>query len=175
MTRAYTPTLDMDTSGQGAYATAEDLEMLSDLSEVDLVVKRWHRNGQPLRIRVKALDFDQIERIDRGCMVKLKDGTVVRSDARYATLTLQEAVIMPRLNDAQARAMSKHNPTIISEIVGFVWNGLSVWDQSLVDSLVNEAIPGAIEPTNDPIGDDDSAGDPYLDGPVERAYAEQQA
>lgn len=144
----------------GAYATADDLLLLSDLSEVDLVVKRWTRNGQPLRIRVKALDFDQQEACERGALV-MRDGQAVRSAARFAALTLFESVIVPKLSLEQAHAMRKHNPAVVSEVVSFIWNALSTWNQAMVEAIVNEQIPGAT--------DDPPAGDGGGDAALENA------
>lgn len=144
----------------GPYATADDLLLVSDLTEVDLVVKRWARNGQSLRIRVRALDFDQQEAIDRGSLVKLSDGQIVKSEARFAALTLREAVLVPKLSDSQAQALRKHNPAIISQVVRFVWDVLSALDQELIDGLVDAAIPDPHGAADDAPPDADGAGEP---------------
>jgi cytochrome b len=145
----------------GPYASVDDLLQVADLCEVDLTVTRWKKGGESLHIRVRALDFDQQEAIDRGSVVKLKDGSVVKSDARFAALTLKEAVIVPTLNDAQAQAMRKHNPSIVGAIVRFVWDVLSALDQEVIDGLVEQAFP-------DPDGAaDDAAAD--ADGGDEQA------
>jgi len=124
----------------GPYASVDDLLQIPDLCEVDLTITRWKRNGASLRIRVRALDFDQQERIDRNSLVKIDD-RIVKSEARFAALTLKEAVIVPTLTDAQAQAMRKHNPSIISVIVRFVWDVLSALDQETIDAIVEQAIP----------------------------------
>ena len=108
----------------GAYASVDDLLQVADLVEVDLTITRWTKHGVPLRIRVRALDFDQQEKIDRNSLIKIDD-RVVKSEARFAAATLREAVIVPTLTDAQAQAMRKHNPAIIASIVRFVWEILS--------------------------------------------------
>jgi hypothetical protein len=147
----------------GPYASVDDLLLVSDLCEVDLTVTRWKRGGQSLRIRVRALDFDQQERIDRSSLVKLPDGQIVKSEARFAAATLKEAVIAPTLTDAQARQMTKHNPSIIGAIVRFVWDVLSALDQEIIDALVDTAIP-------DP-GQSAADAPPDADGTDEQADA----
>lgn len=153
------PGLDFPAPG-GAYASVDDLLLVSDLCEVDLTVTRWKRGGASLRIRVRALDFDQQERIDRASLVKI-DGQIVKSEARFAAATLKEAVIVPTLTDAQARQMTKHNPSIISAIVRFVWDVLSALDQETIDGIVEQAIP-------DPSGAADRSA-PHADGGDESA------
>jgi hypothetical protein len=138
----------------GPYASVDDLMLVSDLCEVDLVVTRWKRNGASLRIRVRALDFDQQEKIDRNSLIKI-DERIVKSEARFAALTLKEAVIVPQLSDAQARQMTKHNPSIITAIVRFVWDVLSALDQEMIDAIVDTAIPDPIQPAADAPSDAD--------------------
>jgi hypothetical protein len=138
----------------GAYASVDDLLQVADLCEIDLTITRWKRNGASLRIRVRALDFDMQEKVDRASLVKI-DGQVVKSEARFAAATLKEAVIVPTLTDAQAQAMRKHNPAIISVIVRFVWDILSSLDQSMIDAIVEQAIPGEADEAPTPSEDDD--------------------
>lgn len=156
------PGLDIPITG-GAYATADDLLLMSDLAEMDIKVRRWKRGGQPLRLRVRALDFDQQEVIERGALVKI-DGQYVRSEAKFAALTLQHGVIVPKLTAEQANALRKHNPAIISTVVRFIWETLSILDQDVIDALANEQIPGAAEPAADAPPDAD--GDDPADVPA---------
>lgn len=142
----------------GAYASVDDLLQISDLVEVDLTITRWKKNGAPLRIRVRSLDFDQQEKIDRASLVKV-DGQIVKSEARFAAATLKEAVIVPTLTDAQAQAMRKHNPQIISSVVRFIWDILSALDQEDIDAIVEASLPdrsGEHAPADAP-GADESA------------------
>lgn len=145
----------------GAYASVDDLLLVSDLCEVDLTVTRWKRNGASLRIRVRALDFDQQEQIDRGSLIKV-DNQIVKSEARFAALTLQAAVIVPTLNAAQANAMRKHNPSIISAIVRFIWDVLSALDQETIDAIVDTSLPGTSGAAHDAPPDADG-GDEQAD------------
>lgn len=152
------PGLEFPSPG-GPYASADDLLLVSDLCEVDLVVSRWKRSGVSLRIRVRALDFDQQERIDRASLVKI-DGQIVKSEARFAAATLKETVIVPTLTDAQARQMTKHNPSIISAIVRFVWDVLSALDQETIDGIVEQAIPSPSGAADDAAADAGGGDEP---------------
>lgn len=153
----------------GAYASVDDLLLVSDLCEVDLVVTRWKRNGASLRIRVRALDFDQQEQIDRASMIKF-DGRIVKSEARFAAATLKEAVIVPQLTDAQAKQMTKHNPSIISVVVRFVWDVLSALDQDAIDAIVEYAIPDPSGAAHDAAADANGGNEPPESFAVSESY-----
>lgn len=158
----------------GAYASVDDLLQIADLCEIDLTITRWKKNGAPLRIRVRALDFDQQEKIDRASLVKV-DGQVVKSEARFAAATLKEAVIVPTLSDAQAHAMRKHNPSIVSAIVRFVWDILSSLDQEMIDAIVEIAIPDPAQPAPDASPDADGSDQPEDDFIVGESFAVERA
>jgi hypothetical protein len=155
------PGLTPHKSGGGAYATADDLLLLSDLCELDIVVDRWKRGGTPLRIRIKALDFDQQEKIERLALVKV-DGKLVRSEAAFAAYTLFESLVVPKLTLEQAQAMRKHNPQIITNIVTFIWNTLSIIDQDIIDAIVESEIPNTVEPPINEATDAGGADDPPI-------------
>lgn len=154
----------------GVYASADDLLLVSDLCEIDLRINRWKKNGASLRIRVRALDFSQQERIDRAALVKIEVSPgqyqMVRSESRFAVGTLKEAVIVPTLTDAQAREMAKHNPGIITAIVRFVWDMLSNLDQESINAIVESEIPDI-----NPAPDDTSADADRADEPIDGADA----
>lgn len=166
--------LDFPKPGSGAYASADDLLLVADLCEIDLVVKRWKRNGAPLRIRVRALDFEQQERIDRAALVKVEE-RYVRSEARFAAATLREALIVPTLTDAQARQMVKHNPAIIAQVVRFVWDVLSGLDQDAIDAIVESEIPDASSAGDHAAADADSGDEPTAVPTLGPAYGFESA
>jgi len=161
----------------GSYASVDDLLLVSDLCEMDLVITRWKRNGASLRIRVRTLDFDQQERIERGALIKI-DEKVVRSESRFACLTLKEAIIVPQLNEAQARQMAQHNPSIIAVIVRFVWDVLSGLDQETIDAIVESDIPDPAGAAHDAATDDNRGGesaDSFLVGESYRVEPERDS
>jgi hypothetical protein len=158
----------------GVYASVDDLLLVSDLCEVDLLVTRWKRNGASLRIRVRALDFDQQEKIDRSSLVKI-DGQIVKSESRFAAATLKEAVIVPTLTDAQAQAMCKHNPSIISAVVRFVWDVLSALDQETVDAIVEHEIPDTTSAGADAAADANGGDEPADDFTIGESFAVERA
>lgn len=124
-------------SGDAPYASTADLIALDDLHEVDVIVRRWRAGRKPLKLRVRALDLDQQERIDIESTVQHeKTGEWVRSGALYAAATLREAVIVPKLDGGKEHLLRKHNPVIINELVQFIWT-LSRLDDDLIERLVH--------------------------------------
>ena len=137
------------------YASAGDLVTLDDLAELDVVVKRWHVSGRPLKLRVRALDLDQQEQIDIAATIQHPvTHEWVRSEAAYAAATLREGVIVPKLDNAKAQQLRKRNPTIVKELISLIWT-LSSLDDALLERLVNIDDPPAPTPTElSPAGDD---------------------
>ncbi len=123
------------------YASVDDLLGADDLPEIDVKIKRWHRNGKPMRLRVRALSLDAQEAIDIAALLKHpKTGEWVRSTAAFNAATLQYLVIVPQLSAAQASLMRAHNPTIIDELCKFGWS-LSAIDHDLIEKLANDLAP----------------------------------
>jgi hypothetical protein len=136
------------------YASADDLLTVSDLPERNVTIKRWHRNGKPLTIRIRALDLDQQDRVNTEAMVKNKrTNEWEQSEPALCAATLREAVVTPRLTNEQAQAMRKHNPIIIRTLVNFIWS-LSALDDDTIEQTARALNPQAT-PTAD-AGDDPS-------------------
>jgi len=129
----FNPSSQLNGAG-GDYATADDLLTLSDMFEQDVTITRWHKNGKPLKIRVRALDLDQQERILNDALIQnAKTGLWETSDAAYCAATLREMCVVPKLNDDQAQRMRGHNPTIIKSLVRYGWK-LSTLDDSRLEA-----------------------------------------
>jgi hypothetical protein len=115
------------------YASAEDLMTVADLPERNVIIRRWHKNGKPLTLRIKALDLDQQDRVNQAALEKnRKTGEWQHSVAAFNAATLLELVIVPKLTPEQAQAMRKHNPVIIQSLVDFGW-GLSALDDDTIE------------------------------------------
>lgn len=109
------------------YASAEDLLTVSDLPERNVTIRRWHKNGKPLTLRIRALDLDQQDKINQAALIKnTKTGTWEQSTAAFNVAALLEMVIVPKLTPEQAQAMRKHNPVIVQSLVdlGFALSAL---------------------------------------------------
>lgn len=128
------------------YASAEDLLTVSDMPERAVTVRRWHKNGKPLTIRIRALDLDQWDRVNQAALIKNnKTGDWQQSIAAFNAAVLLEAVIVPKLTPEQARAMRQHNPIIIGKLVEFV-QSLSALDDETIEGYARVLA----NPTPDP-------------------------
>lgn len=143
----------------GGFASAADLLTLDDRPQVALSIPRWHANGQPLRLLVRALSLDQQEVIQRTARRKDKlTGQVTSDRVLFVAETLRLAFIQPQLDSAQAMALAAKNPTILEAIVDFIWGALGHLDFTAIAALV--AAEAELE--QDDAGDTDSADDGAL-------------
>lgn len=137
-------------SSAGAYASADDLLTIGDLPETDVIVKRWHRNGAPLRVRLKALSLDQQARIEQESMRLNPQTKYAERDAiLFDCLTLSQSVIVPALNREQAMALRHKNPRVIRALVDYSWI-LSSLDEETLAALAADAAGVALDPDQPP-------------------------
>lgn len=129
------------------YASAEDLLTVSDLPERAVTIRRWHKNGKPLTIRIRALDLDQQDKINQAALEKnKKTGEWQQNVAAFNAATLLEAVIVPRLTPEQAQAMRKHNAVILDKLVTFIWS-LSSLDDDTIEQYARSLANSPPDPT----------------------------
>lgn len=140
----------------GEYASAADLLEQSDLLEQDVTVTRWHKNGKPLRVRVRALDLIAQDDIECASLRKHPvTGLWYQHPPSYAAATLRRGVIVPALNDDQAERMRQHNPVIIGELVQYIWL-MSALDEKRLEAHLDEIPPASdsADSGNEPLGAD---------------------
>lgn len=137
------------------YGSAGALTTVDDLLEIDLDVRRWK-----MKIRVRALDLDQEDRIELESLVKHpKTGEWYQPPALKTAITLREGIIVPKLDKEQAKTLVKRNPRIAE--------GIARWIR-LLSSLTNETIEQYVADITrldgaPPPVDTAGAGDPGLD------------
>jgi hypothetical protein len=138
------------------YASAEDLMTVDDLPERNVTIRRWHKNGKSLNLRIRALDLDQQDKVNHAALEKnRKTGEWQQSIAAFNAATLLELVIVPKLTPEQAQAMRKHNPVIIQSLVDFGW-GLSALDDDTIEGYAR-ALANPTPDTSAPTPDAPSA------------------
>ncbi len=99
------------------YASASDLIAQDDLPTATLQIARWHKNGKPLKIRVRGLSLlDQLD-IDKIAGVGEK-----RDWPKWYVEILSSGIQVPTLDKEQARAMLRRNPAVIGELADFIWS-----------------------------------------------------
>lgn len=137
------------------YGKPGDLLTIDDLLEMDLDVQRWK-----MKIRVRALDLDQEDRIELESLIKHpKTGEWYQPPALKMAITLREGIIVPKLDKAQAEALRKRNPRIAEGIARWI-RLLSSLTHETIEKYVADAtrLDGAPPPV-----DASGAGDTGLD------------
>ena len=115
--------------------------MLDDLLEEDVTIKRWHRNGRPLKLRVKALNIEQQDAIHQAALAKnKKTGEWESVGIVFWAETLTRAVRVPALDLAQARSLAQKNPVIVKALVDFIW-ALAALDADLLEQAALALAP----------------------------------
>lgn len=131
----------------GEYASVNDLLEQADLLEQDVEIKRWHRNGRALRVRVKALNLVQQDAIHLAALVKHKKTGLWEADRSiFCAQTLMEGLRMPSLDLAQAQALVRKNPVVINSLVDFIW-ALAALDLETLEQAAHAMAPAAEDPT----------------------------
>jgi hypothetical protein len=126
----------------GPYATVDELLEQDDLPECDLTIPRWHKNGKPLKLRVKALTLEQQDSIQMASLVKHpKTGEWITNRELFCAETLTRSVRMPGLDPAHGKALVRKNPVTISAIVDFIWVLAAMTDEELERAATAMAPP----------------------------------
>jgi hypothetical protein len=150
MTDTFNPFSELDFHGEGEYPTAEALTTVNDLLEQNVWVRRWRANGGSLKLRIRALDLEQQDRINFGKFVQHpKTKAWLESHAAYCTLTLFEGIIAPKLTPEQAHSMRRRNPIIMGQLADYIW---------LLAALTEEAIERYAATPDDVYVPDDAQG-----------------
>lgn len=135
----------------GPYATVDDLLEQSDLLEQDVTIRRWHKNGRPLRLRVKALNLEQQDAIHLAALIKHKKTGLWEADRLvFCAHSLVAGVRMPALDLGQAQALVRKNPSVINSLVDFIW-ALAALDLDTIEQAAHAMAPAVEDPT---AGDD---------------------
>lgn len=120
-----------------SFATFADILACEDRAVATVKVPRWHRNGKPLYLQLRALSLTQQVQIERESRYKDPVSGVVLMDTRkYAVATLREAGVRPQLSQAQAEELLHKNAEVVEEIVAFVWRVLSKLDARALEDRI---------------------------------------
>lgn len=98
--------------GQGEYY--EDIDdFLKDDPTLEVDVKA---TGMRKRLRIRALTFAQMERINKASIVDNKVDNI-----EFVLNTLVEGIVRPKLNTAQARRLLDAHGETVKEIADSIW------------------------------------------------------
>jgi hypothetical protein len=98
--------------GQGEYYDDID-DFLKDDPTLEVDVKA---KGMRKRLRIRALNFSQMERISKASIV---EGKV--DNTEFVLQTLVEGIVRPKLNTAQARRLLDAHGETVKEIADSIW------------------------------------------------------
>lgn len=110
------------------YESADEILREDDLIETDIKVTGWDK-----KFRVRALTFEQMERINKNASV---DGEMKHDLFVYWTIV--EGVIRPRFKIDQAIRLAASNGAFVQELSDEIWR-LGRIKKSLWDEFITEA------------------------------------
>jgi hypothetical protein len=157
-------------------ASVDDLLTVDDLPEVTIRVPFWLRDGQPLAIRVRALDLDQQDTVRMAAQraVKAQDRQrgVHQHWPTYVWKTWQLGCISPKLTADQAQRLCTKHAEATEQVVELIWT-ISRLNQTTIDGIVAHLIgQGDLDaPADAPVVTDEELPDGVSDDP-DRATAE---
>jgi len=93
------------------YDSVDDLLQDDSLLEVDLTIR-----GLKKRVRIRALTFLQMEKINQNSM---KNGEV--DNVEFTVNTITEGLVRPKLNSVQARKLMDANGEVVRELAENIW------------------------------------------------------
>lgn len=99
------------------YATVADLLAADDLPHESLTVWGWKKNGAPLKVRVRGLTLEERERVLIGALDRL---TGMYDLNRLVIGYLRHGMVVPALNDEQARQMAQKHAATVQSVADFV-------------------------------------------------------
>lgn len=113
--------IDITPSEQEYYDKPEELLQESDLAETDIRVVGWNK-----KFRVRALSFEQMERINNNAMYKKDDETlgVKTGDLNHAEWvywTIVEGITRPKFTYPQAKQLAEKSGTFVNELADEIW------------------------------------------------------
>lgn len=115
------------------YASAADLLAADDLPHETLTVWGWKKNGAPLKIRVRGLSL--VEREEVRATTWLANG--MRDNVKLYLGYIQRGVVVPQLNDEQARQLMDKHAGTVEQIADYI-SVLTEMDYAAITATANE-------------------------------------
>jgi hypothetical protein len=146
-----------DPSTVDYYGSVAQIAQEEDRVETDIHLVGWTK-----KLRIRALSFDQMERINRNAKIHVTDEKTNRvageiDHAEFVYHTLVEGVVIPRMNYAQAKMLADNNGEIIRELADQIWD-LGRVTKAAWDLFIEEQQRlAAIEKTGNPDADIDTS------------------
>ncbi len=104
------------------FDSAKEVSLEDDRVETDIHVIGWSK-----KFRIRALSFEQMERINKLATIQETDKDKGRiagklDQAEWVYWTIKEGVVRPFFSIAQARELSENNGSFVRELAEEIWN-----------------------------------------------------
>jgi hypothetical protein len=135
------------------YNEAEELLAESDIVEIDIRITGWSK-----KLRIRALTFGQMERINRMATVKQSDEREHKvagelDNEEFVYWTIKEGVIRPRFTITQARKFIDNNGEFVRQLSDEIWNlgriSKRAWDAYIEEQKKLAAVNNSDNPNAD--------------------------
>lgn len=145
------------------FETAEEVAREEDRVELDIHLLGWTK-----KFRIRALSFEQMEKINKLATITETDKKTGRiagqmDHAEWVYWTIAEGVVRPYFSIAKARALSDNNGEFVRELADEIWN-LARISQRMWNAYIDEQRRLAeIEKTGNPDAGDTDESDEFSD------------
>lgn len=137
------------------FDSANEVAREDDRVELDIHIVGWGK-----KMRIRALSFDQMEKINKMATITETDkkqgkvaGTI--DHAEWVYWTIKEGVVIPHFTIAQARELADNNGEFVRQLADEIWElgriSKRMWDAYLEE----QKRLAAIEKTGNPDADND--------------------
>ena len=141
------------------YDSAKEVLIEEDRVEIDVRILGWNK-----KMRIRALSFEQMERINKMATItetNKKDGKVAGEidHAEWVYWTIKEGVVIPHFTIAQARELADNNGEFVRQLADEIWE-LGRISKRMWDAFIEEKKRLAeIEKTGNPDAEISDEGD----------------
>lgn len=115
------------------YASAADLLAADDLPQHTLTVWGWKKNGAALKVRVRGLTLVEREAVRAAAWLP----TGLRDIAVLYAGYLRHGMVVPSLNDEQARQLTEKHAATVEQIADYI-SALTELDYDAITAAAND-------------------------------------
>lgn len=153
-------TTDLFPDNVDYYDDAEELLGESDIVETDIRIIGWSK-----KFRIRALNFGQMEKINRMATVKQADEKLGKAvgdldNAEFVYWTIKEGVTRPHFTITQARQLCDNNGEFVRQLSDEIWNlgriSKKAWDTYIAEQKKLAAVNNSDNPNADEGIDEDT-------------------
>lgn len=138
------------------FGSVQEIAQEDDRVETDVHIIGWEK-----KLRIRALSFEDMDKINRFSKVRKKDEKEQREvgdldQAEWTYWTLVYGVVIPRMTISQARLLADNNGDMVRQLTDEIWN-LGRISKKLWNRFMDEQKKlAAMEKTGNPETEDDN-------------------